>query len=262
MIRALWTAGTGMNVHQANLDVVANNIANVNTNGFKKSRADFQDLMYQTLRLQGVTSEGGNQIPTGIQIGHGAMLAAVQKVFLQGDYQMTGNELDLAIEGNGFLQVTLPSGDKAYTRAGALKRNSEGRIVTSDGYPLEPNITIPQNTINVSIEADGTVSAQVQGQTAPQQIGTIELATFQNLAGLKAMGKSLFLETEASGTPVVGKPGENGMGTTLQGYIEMSNVNVMQEMINLIIGQRAYEINTKAIQAADEMLQMATSIRR
>jgi flagellar basal-body rod protein FlgG len=190
------------------------------------------------------------------------MLAAVQKVFLQGDYQMTGNELDLAIEGNGFLQITLPSGDKAYTRAGALKRNSEGRVVTSDGYPLEPNITIPQNTINVSIEADGTVSAQVQGQTTPQQIGTIELATFQNLAGLKAMGKSLFLETEASGTPVVGRPGENGMGTTLQGYIEMSNVNVMQEMINLIIGQRAYEINTKAIQAADEMLQMATSIRR
>jgi flagellar basal-body rod protein FlgG len=262
MIRALWTAGTGMNVHQANLDVVSNNIANVNTNGYKKSRADFQDLMYQTLRLQGVTSEGGNQIPTGIQIGHGAMLAAVQKVFLQGDYQMTGNELDLAIEGNGFFQITLPSGDKAYTRAGALKRNSEGRIVTSDGYPLEPNITIPQNTINVSIEADGTVSAQVQGQTTPQQIGTIELATFQNLAGLKAMGKSLFLETEASGTPVVGRPGENGMGTTLQGYIEMSNVNVMQEMINLIIGQRAYEINTKAIQAADEMLQMATSIRR
>ena len=262
MIRALWTAGTGMNVHQANLDVISNNIANVNTNGYKKSRADFQDLMYQTLRLQGVTSEGGNQIPTGIQIGHGAMLAAVQKVFLQGDYQMTGNELDLAIEGNGFLQITLPSGDKAYTRAGALKRNSEGRVVTSDGYPLEPNITIPQNTINVSIEADGTVSAQVQGQTTPQQIGTIELATFQNLAGLKAMGKSLFLETEASGTPVVGRPGENGMGTTLQGYIEMSNVNVMQEMINLIIGQRAYEINTKAIQAADEMLQMATSIRR
>jgi flagellar basal-body rod protein FlgG len=262
MIRALWTAGTGMNVHQANLDVVSNNIANVNTNGYKKSRADFQDLMYQTLRLQGVTSESGNQVPVGIQIGHGAMLAAVQKVFLQGDYQMTGNELDLAIEGNGFLQITLPSGDKAYTRAGALKRNSEGRVVTSDGYPLEPNITIPQNTINVSIEADGTVSAQVQGQTTPQQIGTIELATFQNLAGLKAMGKSLFLETEASGTPVVGRPGENGMGTTLQGYIEMSNVNVMQEMINLIIGQRAYEINTKAIQAADEMLQMAASIRR
>jgi flagellar basal-body rod protein FlgG len=262
MIRALWTAGTGMNVHQANLDVVSNNIANVNTNGYKKSRADFQDLMYQTLRLQGVTSEGGNQIPVGIQIGHGAMLAAVQKVFLQGDYQMTGNELDVAIEGNGFFQITLPSGDKAYTRAGALKRNSEGRIVTSDGYPLEPNMTIPQNTLTVSIEADGTVSAQVQGQTAPQQIGTIELATFQNLAGLKAMGKSLFLETEASGTPVVGRPGENGMGTTLQGYIEMSNVNVMQEMINLIIGQRAYEINTKAIQAADEMLQMAASIRR
>ncbi|HBA56060.1 MAG: flagellar basal-body rod protein FlgG [Syntrophorhabdus aromaticivorans] len=262
MIRALWTAGTGMNVHQANLDVIANNIANVNTNGYKKSRADFQDLMYQTLRLQGVKSEEGNQIPTGIQIGHGAMLAAVQKVFLQGDYQQTGNELDLAIEGNGFLQVTLPSGDKAYTRAGALKRDSDGKIVTSDGYPIEPSITIPQNTINLSIETDGTVSALVQGQSDPQQIGNLELATFSNLAGLKAIGKNLFVETDASGTPVEGRPGENGLGTVLQGYIEMSNVNVMQEMINLIIGQRAYEVNTKAIQAADEMLQMATSIRR
>jgi flagellar basal-body rod protein FlgG len=262
MIRALWTAGSGMNVHQANLDVIANNIANVNTNGYKKSRADFQDLMYQTLRLQGVRGEGGNQVPTGIQIGLGSMLAAVQKVFVQGDYQNTANELDLAVEGNGFLQVTLPSGDRAYTRAGSLKRDSEGKIVTSDGYPLEPSITIPQNTTTVSVEADGTVSAQVQGQTAPQQIGKLELATFSNAAGLKAMGKSLFLETDASGTPVVGKPGENGMGTLLQGYLEMSNVNVMQEMVNLIIGQRAYEVNTKAIQAADEMLQMATSIRR
>lgn len=262
MIRALWTAGTGMNVHQANLDVIANNIANVNTNGYKKSRADFQDLMYQTLRLQGVKGEGGNQIPTGIQIGHGAMLAAVQKIFLQGDYQQTGNELDLAIEGNGFLQVILPSGDKAYTRAGALKRDSDGKVVTSDGYSIEPSITIPANTVNLSIETDGTVSAQIQGQSASQQIGNLELATFSNLAGLKAIGKNLFVETDASGTPIVGRPGESGLGTVLQGYIEMSNVNVMQEMVNLIIGQRAYEVNTKAIQAADEMLQMASSIRR
>jgi flagellar basal-body rod protein FlgG len=262
MIRALWTAGSGMTVQQANLDVISNNIANVNTAGFKRSRADFQDLMYQTLRLQGARNEGGNQVPTGIQIGHGAMLAAVQKVFVQGDYQNTGNELDVAIEGNGFIQITLPSGDRAYSRGGSLKRDSEGKVVTSDGYSVEPSITIPQNTVDVSIQADGTVSAQVAGQSAPQQIGRIELATFQNPSGLKAMGKNLYTETDASGSPIIGNPGENGLGTLLQGYVEMSNVNIMQEMINLIIGQRAYEVNTKAIQAADEMLQMTTSIRR
>jgi flagellar basal-body rod protein FlgG, Gram-negative bacteria len=262
MIRALWTAGTGMRVQQVNLDVIANNIANVNTNGFKRSRADFQDLMYQTLRLQGVRSEGGNQVPTGIQIGHGAMLAAVQKVFLQGDYQETQSELDIAIEGTGFFQVTLPNGDKAYTRAGSFKRDSEGKVVTSDGYLLDPNISVPQGTLKVSVEGDGTVSATVQGQSKPQTLGTIQLASFPNPSGLKAMGKSLFLETDASGTPTTGKPGDSGMGTLLQGYLEMSNVNVMQEMISLIVGQRAYEVNSKAVQAADEMLQMANNVKR
>ena len=262
MIRALWTAGTGMNVQQTNLDVIANNIANVNTNGFKRSRADFQDLMYQTLRMQGAKTESGNQVPTGVQIGHGAMLASVQKEFSQGDYQQTQNELDLAIEGNGFIQIDLPSGEKAYTRAGSFKRDAEGRVCTADGYLLNPNITIPQNTTQISIQADGTISAQVQGQSAAQQIGKLELATFPNVAGLKAIGKSSFQETDASGTPTTGKPGENGVGTVLQGYLEMSNVNIMQEMINLIIGQRAYEVNSKAIQAADEMLQMANNVRR
>ncbi|MCX7856676.1 MAG: flagellar basal-body rod protein FlgG [Deltaproteobacteria bacterium] len=262
MIRALWTAGTGMNVQQINLDVIANNIANVNTNGFKRSRADFQDLMYQTLRLQGVKTEGGNQIPTGIQIGLGATLAAVQKIFIQGDLQQTQNDLDIAIQGNGFFQVILPTGEKAYTRAGTFKRDADGRIVTSDGYLLEPNITIPQNTIQISIEADGTVSAVVQGQQRPQQLGTIELAMFPNPAGLNAIGKCLFMETDASGAPITGRPGESGFGTLLQGYVEMSNVNVLQEMINLIIGQRAYEVNSKAVQAADEMLQMANNVRR
>ncbi|OPY64540.1 MAG: Flagellar basal-body rod protein FlgG [Syntrophorhabdaceae bacterium PtaU1.Bin034] len=262
MIRALYTAGTGMNVQQTNLDVIANNIANVNTTGFKRSRADFQDLMYQTLRMQGARTEQGNQVPTGIQIGHGAMLAAVQKVFLQGDYQETQNELDVAIEGNGFIQVVLPSGDKAYTRAGAFKKDSEGRICTSDGYLLEPSITVPQDTTKLSIESDGTISALVQGQQKPQQIGKLDLYTFPNLTGLKAMGKSLYVETEASGTAISGKPGESGMGTLLQGFLEMSNVNVMQEMVNLIVGQRAYEINSKAIQAADEMLQMANNVKR
>jgi flagellar basal-body rod protein FlgG len=262
MIRALWTAGTGMSVQQTNLDVIANNIANANTGGFKKSRADFQDLMYQTLRLQGAATEAGNQVPTGVQIGHGAMLAAVQKVFLQGDYQQTQNELDVAIEGNGFFQITLPSGDKAYTRAGSFKRDSEGRICTSDGYLLEPNVTIPQDSSRVSITADGTIYSQVDGQPSPTQIGKIDLYTFPNLTGLSAIGKSLFQETEASGAAVAGKPGEAGFGTVLQGYLEMSNVNIMQEMINLIVGQRAYEINSKAIQAADEMLQMANNVKR
>jgi len=262
MIRALWTAGTGMSAQQVNLDVIANNIANVNTNGFKKSRADFQDLIYQTLRLQGAKSEGGNQVPTGIQIGLGTMLSSVQKVFQQGDYSKTENELDVAIEGNGFLQITLPSGDKAYTRAGALKTDSTGRVVTSDGYPLEPSITIPAKTTNTAIESDGTVTAQVQGQTAGQQIGNIQLAVFANPTGLKAIGKNLFQETDASGTPTTSAPGQNGVGTLLQGYLEMSNVNIMTEMINMIIGQRAYEANSKAIQSADEMLQLANNLRR
>jgi flagellar basal-body rod protein FlgG len=251
-----------MNVQQVNLDVIANNIANVNTTGFKRSRADFQDLMYQTLRMQGAKTESGNQIPTGIQIGHGAMLAAVQKVHLQGDFQQTENDLDIAIEGNGFIQILLPSGDKAYTRSGAFKRDSEGRICTPDGYLLEPSVTIPENTTTLSIEGDGTISALVEGQTTSQQIGTIELYTFPNITGLKSMGKSLYLETEASGAAISGKPGEMGLGTILQGYLEMSNVSVMQEMVNMIIGQRAYEVNSKAIQAADEMLQMANNVRR
>jgi len=262
MIRALWTSAAGMIAQQVNLDVVANNIANVNTSGFKRDRADFQDLMYQSLRLQGVTTEGGNQIPTGINIGHGSILAAVHKLFAQGDYQQTENELDLAIEGNGFLQITLPSGETAYTRAGALKQDSQGRVVTADGYLLTPNLTIPQGTTKISIESDGTVSVTVQGQLTPQQIGTIELATFTNQAGLRATGKNLFMETEASGAPITGKPGENGLGTLLQGYLEMSNVNVIQEMVNLIVGQRAYEVNSKSIQAADEMLREANNLRR
>ena len=262
MIRALWTAGTGMNVQQVNLDVIANNIANVNTNGFKRSRADFQDLMYQTLRLQGAKSDTGNQVPTGIQIGHGAMLAAVQKVFIQGDFQETQNELDLAIEGTGFVPILMPTGDKAYTRAGSFKRDADGKLVTSDGYTVDPAITIPNNATAVTINPDGTVSVKISNQSQPQQIGKLEMVSFPNQAGLKATGKSLYAETDASGAPILGKPGENGMGTVLQGFLEMSNVNVMQEMVNLIVGQRAYEVNSKAIQAADEMLQMANNVKR
>jgi flagellar basal-body rod protein FlgG len=262
MIRALWSSATGMTAQQTNLDVISNNIANVSTNGYKRSRADFQDLLYQTERLQGVRSENGTQVPTGIQIGHGTALASVNKVFMQGEYNQTENQFDLAIEGSGFFQVTMPSGDTAYTRAGSFKSDSEGRLVTADGFLLTPNITVPQATLSVSIEQDGTVSAQVQGQTAAQQLGTIDLATFANPSGLNAIGKSLFLETDASGTPVTGRAGQNGIGNLRQGYLEMSNVNIMQEMVNMIIAQRAYEANSKGIQAADEMLQIAASLRR
>jgi flagellar basal-body rod protein FlgG len=262
MMRALWTAGTGMNAQQTNLDVIANNIANVNTVGFKRSRADFQDLIYQTLRLQGTKSEVGNQIPTGIQVGHGVMLAAVQKVFQQGDFSQTENEKDIAIEGKGFLQITMPDGTLAYTRAGSLKKDSDGRLCTSDGYLLTPNITVPTNTTVLSIGSDGIVSVETSGSTSATQIGKIELATFANDTGLKAIGKSLFQQTDASGVPTTGTPGTNGIGTLLQGYLEMSNVSIMTEMVNLIIGQRAYEVNSKAIQAADEMLQVANNLKK
>lgn len=260
MIRALWTASSGMTVQQVNLDVISNNIANVNTAGYKRGRADFQDLIYQTLRLAGAKTEAGNEVPTGIQIGLGSYLTSVQKSFSQGEMQMSENSLDIAIEGNGFFQITLPSGDTAYTRDGTFKSDSEGRIVTSDGYLLTPNITIPQRTTDISIEGDGTVTAMVDGR--PQQLGRLELAIFANSAGLKAMGKNLFLETDASGTPTTGGPGTNGIGTLIQGFLERSNVNIMQEMINLIIGQRAYEVNSKTVQAADEMLQVANNLRR
>ncbi|MBP1732049.1 MAG: flgG [Deltaproteobacteria bacterium] len=262
MIRALWTSASGMFVQQKTLDVISNNIANVNTAGFKRSRADFQDLMYHTLRMAGVRTQEGYQVPTGIQVGHGAVMASVQKLFMQGDYQHTEAELDCAIEGIGFFQVTLPTGDRAYTRGGGFKTDSEGRVVTADGYPLEPSITIPQDSTKVSIEADGTVSVLVQGQSRPQQVGRIELATFTNMAGLSAVGKSLFLETDASGTPITGNPLSNGLGSVRQGYLEMSNVNIVQEMVNMIVSQRAYEVSSKAIQAADEMLQIANNVRR
>ncbi|HVN25577.1 MAG TPA: flagellar basal-body rod protein FlgG [Syntrophorhabdales bacterium] len=262
MIRSLWTAATGMATQQKHLDVISNNIANVNTNGYKRSRADFQELMYQNLRMAGVRSEQGNQVPTGIQIGLGSMLASVQKLFTQGDYQQTQNSLDLAVEGIGFFQITLPTGDKAYTRSGSFKTDSQGRVVTADGYLFEPALTIPQGATAISIEVDGTVSVTLQGQPKPQQIGKIELATFQNQAGLAAIGKNLFVETDASGTPIVGSPNLNGFGSIRQGYLEMSNVDIVQEMVDLIIAERAYEVNSKAIQAANDMLQIANNVRR
>lgn len=262
MMRSLWIAATGMQSQQMSIDVVANNLANVNTAGFKRSRVDFQDLLYQTLKLPGTVATGGEVIPTGMQLGQGVRPVAIQKIFEQGDYQQTGNELDLAIEGPGFFQVTLPDGETAYTRAGTFKKDSDGRIVTSDGYSMSPAITIPEDAIKISVEADGTVSVFQAGQSSPTQVGTIELATFVNPAGLIARGKNLYMESDASGTAMTGAAGSTGLGTIAQGYLEMSNVSVVEEMVNMIVGQRAYEINSKAIQTADEMLQMANNLRR
>lgn len=260
MIKALSIAASGMEAQQLNMDVIANNLANVNTTGFKKSRADFQDLLYQTIRNAGGNTGSGNEIPTGIQVGLGARTAAVQKIFTSGDITQTGNELDIAIEGPGFFQVETPNGDTVYTRAGSLKKDSTGRLVTSDGNPILPQISIPQNTTKLSIHEDGTVEAFLDGNTTGTQVGTLELANFSNPAGLANLGHNLMQETLSSGSPTTGTPGLLGFGNISQGYIEGSNVSVMEEMVNMIAGQRAYEINSKAIKTADEMLQMTNNL--
>ncbi|ABL01042.1 flagellar basal-body rod protein FlgG [Pelobacter propionicus] len=262
MMRALWTAASGMQAQQKNIDVVAHNLANVNTTGFKRSRADFEDLIYQNQRSTGSPATNTTQVPTGIQIGLGTRLASVSKLFTTGDFSQTGNELDIAIEGDGFFQIQMPDGTTAYSRAGAFKKDDQGRIVTPNGDPLLPEIVIPNNTTKIDIGSDGTVSATQSGQTTPTTVGTIQLALFANPAGLFSMGKNLYKETDSSGTPTTGTPGQDGLGTVAQGMLEMSNVSVAEEMVNMIIGQRAYEANSKAVQAADEMLQTANNLRR
>lgn len=262
MMRALWTAGTGMVAQQGNIDVISNNLANVNTTGFKKSRTDFQDLMYQTIRQAGSTTGPDTQLPTGIQIGHGVRQVSTQKLYTEGSMQQTGNSLDVAIEGDGFFQITMPDGTVAYTRDGSFKRDSQGQIVTSEGFPLEPQITIPANATEISISSDGRVTATIPGQTTPQDLGQLQLARFVNPAGLESMGRNLLKETAASGTPTVASPGTDGAGTMVQKYLEMSNVQVVEEMVNMIVAQRAYEINSKAITTADEMLGQAANLKR
>jgi flagellar basal-body rod protein FlgG len=251
-----------MQAQQTNIDVVANNLANVNTTGFKKSRADFQDLMYQNLKTSGAPSTSSTQVPSGIQIGLGTKLAAVTKLFSEGNINQTGNELDVAIEGDGFFQIQMPDGTTTYSRAGAFKRDDQGRVVTSDGYPMLPELVVPSNATSISIGNDGTVSVTQAGQTSPTNIGNIQLATFSNPSGLTALGRNLFQESDSSGTPTTGTPGQNGIGTLAQGFLEMSNVSVMEEMVNMIVGQRAYEVNSKAVQTADDMLQQANNLRR
>jgi flagellar basal-body rod protein FlgG len=262
MIRALWTAATGMEAQQMNVDVISNNLANVNTTGFKKSRIDFQDLLYATLKAPGTEAASGIQIPTGIQIGNGVRTVSTQKLFSQGDFTQTGNPLDVVIEGDGFFQVLRPDGTTAYTRDGAFKINSEGKLVTSDGFVIQPEITIPNNASDVTIGVDGTVSTTVAGQDSPTTVGQIELAKFMNPAGLKSVGKNLFEATDASGSVVTGIAGTEGRGTVLQGFLEMSNVKVVEEMVNMIIAQRAYEVNSKAVQTGDQLLQMAAALHR
>ncbi len=261
MIRSLYTAATGMLAQQLNLDVIANNLANVNTPGFKKSRADFQDLMYQVIKEPGVTTQTGGG-PTGIQVGLGVRPEAVGKIFTQGDFVSTGNNLDVAIEGEGFLQVTLPNGNTAYTRSGALKLDQDGNLVTSDGYLISPTITIPANSLGITIAPDGTISARNPGSPTPTTVGSLETVRFQNPAGLRAMGKNLFEETAASGSAGTGTPGETGFGTLAQGFLESSNVTVVDEIVQMVTGQRAYEANSKVIQTADQILQNAINVKR
>lgn len=261
MMRALYISATGMEAQQFNIDIISNNLANVNTTGFKKSRGDFQDLLYQTLKAAGASSGTGTQIPSGIQMGSGVRPASVQRIFTAGDFQNTQNSLDLAIEGEGFFQVAL-AGTVSYTRAGAFKKDNTGRIVTSDGFPLEPAITIPADALNITISANGTVSVLQPGNLQPTEIGTIQLVRFSNPSGLNSAGRNLFLPTAASGEAITGNPGESGFGTIAQGFLEASNVNIAEELVNMIIGQRAYEINSKAIQTADEMMRTANEVKR
>ncbi len=260
MLRALYSAAAGMQSQQMNLDVISNNLANVNTTGFKKSKIEFQELLYQTTREPGSEQGAGNQLPTGIQVGHGSRPVATARIFTTGDLTQTGERLDVAVQGDGFFEVQMPDGTRAYTRDGAFKTASDGRVVTSDGLPLQNGFQpVPSGTTNITIGPNGDVTySGANGQTSSR----VQLVRFNNPGGLESMGNNLYRETAASGPPELGNPGENGFGTLNQGYLEMSNVKVVEEMVNLILAQRAYEVNSKAVQAADEMMQQSNNLRR
>lgn len=255
MNQALWIAKTGLDAQQTRMAVVSNNLANVNTTGFKRDRAVFEDLLYQTIRQPGAQSSQDTQLPSGLLIGTGVRTVATQKLFTQGNLTQTGNSLDLAIQGRGFFEILLPDGSVAYTRDGSFQLDSQGQIVNSSGYILQPGITIPPNTQGLTVGVDGTVSVTVAGEPAPQQLGNLQLVDFINPTGLHARGENLLQETAASGAPQPGTPGLDGLGTIIQGSVETSNVNVVEELVNMIETQRAYEINSRAIAATDEMLQ-------
>ena len=255
MIRSLWISKTGLDAQQTQMDVISNNLANVSTHGFKRSRAVFEDLLYQTIRQPGAQSSGQTQLPSGLQLGTGVRPVATERVFTQGNLQQTSNPLDIAIQGNGFFQVQMPDGSAAYTRDGSFQVNSQGQLVTSSGFPVQPAITIPENVLSVTVSRDGVVGVQRAGTTGTTQVGNIQLVGFMNNAGLQSVGENLYIETAASGTPGTNTPGANGMGLLNQGYVETSNVNVVEELVGMIQTQRAYEINSKAIQSSDQMLQ-------
>jgi flagellar basal-body rod protein FlgG len=252
---ALWNAKTGLEAQQTRMSVITNNLANVNTTGFKRDRAVFEDLMYQNIRQAGAQSSQNSQLPSGLMIGTGVRTVATEKLHTQGNVVQTGNSLDLAVSGRGFFQVTMPDGTTAYTRDGSFQVDSQGQLVTASGYLVQPGITIPQGALSVTIGSDGTVSALVAGNAAPTQVGSLQLADFINTAGLQPIGNNLFLETAASGTPQPGNPGLNGLGTLIQGSVESSNVNVVEELVSMIETQRAYEMNSKAISTTASMLQ-------
>lgn len=262
MIKALRTASTGMAAQQMNVDNIANNLANVNTTGFKRAKLEFQDVMYQSLRQSGVTSGAGSTVPTSLDVGYGTRPIATTRQFAVGEFQQTGNPLDMAIDGDGFFQVSMPDGTLAYTRDGSFKLNGEGRIATSDGFFLSPEISIPEDATAISVSFDGTLSVLQAGSNDPVELGQIELARFINPAGLSAIGHNLYQETPASGDALVGVATESGLGQIQQGYLELSNVDVVNEMVNMIVAQRAYEINSKVIQTADDMSSLVNSLKR
>lgn len=260
MLRGLWSAASGMDAQKLTIDVIANNLANVNTVGFKKSRFDFQDLMYQTTSQAGSRTTDGGQIPTGIQVGMGTMPIGVQKMFMQGDFKETKNDLDMAIEGKGFFKVR-GNDEDLFTRAGNFKLDSEGNICTTNGEKLQPEMTISQDTVSIHIDQQGKVTT-FDSKGAGKELGTIEIYTFPNAAGLFSMGHNVYKATDASGQAIAGQAGKDGVGTVVQGFVEMSNVDVVEEMVSMIMAQRAYEINSKTIQTADNMMQIVNNIKR
>ena len=260
MIRSLYIAKTGLEAQQTNLDVVTNNLANVSTNGFKKSRAVFEDLLYQNVRQPGAQSSQQTQLPSGLQIGTGVRAVATERIHTQGNPQQTGNSKDVMINGSGFFQVLMPDGTTAYTRDGSFQTDNNGQLVTSSGYVLQPPITVPSNALTMTVGRDSTVSVTTPGTVAPTQIGSIQVSNFVNPAGLESLGENLYAETGASGTAQTSTPGTNGTGVLMQGFVETSNVNVVEEMVNMIQTQRAYEINSKAITTSDQMLQKISQL--
>jgi len=259
MSSSLWIAKTGLEAQQTRMATISNNLANASTTGFKRDRAVFADLIYQNIVQVGSASSEATQMPSGLNVGTGVRTVATEKLFTQGGIVQTGNTLDLAIEGKGFLQVLLPDGNTAYTRDGSLQRDATGQVVTSMGYALQPSINIPDDALSISIGSDGIVSATLQGSAAPTQLGSIQLANFINPTGLQPMGNNLFLESGASGSPQTGTPGLSGFGTLIQSSLEGSNVNTVEELVNMIETQRAYEMNSKAVSTADQMMQYATN---